>query len=124
MSDARQLLVDAARRHSLGGVALAIVRRGEPPAFECLGLADRASDRAIDTNTVFRIASISKTMTAIGLMQLRDKGLFELDDPVNKFLAELHDRTAIRWRGRHVPASADAHLGHRRGAQRVRSRSP
>jgi CubicO group peptidase (beta-lactamase class C family) len=87
MSDARQLLVDAARRHSLGGVALAIVRRGEPPAFECLGLADRASDRAIDTDTVFRIASISKTMTAIGLMQLRDKGLFELDDPVNKFLA-------------------------------------
>src|SRR5262245_4247333 len=89
MSDARQLLVEAARRHSLGGVGLAIVRKGEPPAFECLGLADRVSDTAIDTNTVFRIASISKTMTAIGVMQLRDQGLFELDDPVNKFLANI-----------------------------------
>jgi CubicO group peptidase (beta-lactamase class C family) len=89
MSDPRQLLVEAARRHSLGGVAVAIVRRGEPPALECLGLADRASDRSIDTDTVFHIASISKTMTAIGLMQLRDQGLFELDDPVNKFLANI-----------------------------------
>ena len=37
-------------------------------------------------DTVFRIASISKTMTAIGLMQLRDQGLFGLDDPVNTYL--------------------------------------
>src|SRR5262245_58551390 len=86
MTDTRTLLIEAARRHSLGGVAVAVVRKGEPPAFECLGLADAAENRAVDTDTVFRIASISKTMTAIGLMQLRDQGLFELDDPVNKFL--------------------------------------
>jgi CubicO group peptidase (beta-lactamase class C family) len=35
---------------------------------------------------VFRIASISKTLTAIGVMQLRDKGLFQLDDAVNNYL--------------------------------------
>ena len=87
MSETRTLLVEAARRHSLGGVAIAVVRKGEPAEFECLGLADRATNRVIDTATVFRIASISKTMTAIGLMQLRDQGLFDLDDPVNKFLA-------------------------------------
>src|SRR6476660_3423177 len=86
MTDTRSLLIEAARRYSLGGVAVAVVRKGEPPAFECLGLADRAENRPIDTDTVFRVASISKTMTAIGLMQLRDQGLFELDDPVNKFL--------------------------------------
>ncbi len=124
MSETRTLLVEAARRHSLGGVAVAVVRKGEPPAFECLGLADRATNRAIDTDTVFRIASISKTMTAIGLMQLRDQGLFELDDPVNKFLAALHDRAAGRRRGRDVPASAHAHGGHRRGPASVRPRAP
>jgi CubicO group peptidase (beta-lactamase class C family) len=86
MTDTRALLVEAARRHSLGGVAVAVVRKGEPPAFECLGLADRDTNRVVDTDTVFRIASVSKTMTAVGLMQLRDQGLFELDDPVNKFL--------------------------------------
>jgi CubicO group peptidase (beta-lactamase class C family) len=86
MTDARKLLIEAARRQSLGGVAVAVVRKGEPPDFEYLGLASRETNTPIDVDTVFRIASISKTMTAIGLMQLRDQGLFELDDPVNKFL--------------------------------------
>ena len=74
------------RRHGLGGAAVGVVRDNEPPTFECLGLADRKTGRSVDAGTVFRIASISKTMTAIGLMQLREQGLFELDDPVNKFL--------------------------------------
>jgi len=52
--------------------AVAIVRVGEPPTFECEGFADRPSARPIDPDTVFRIASISKTMTAIGVMQLRE----------------------------------------------------
>jgi CubicO group peptidase (beta-lactamase class C family) len=86
MLDARRLLVDSVRRHGLGGAAIAVVREGERPLFECAGLADRATKRLVDPNTVFRIASISKTMTAIGVMQLRDRGLLDLDEPVNKYL--------------------------------------
>ena len=86
MFDARSLLVAAMRRHGLGGAAVAIVREGERPTFECVGLADRKTNRSVDPDTVFRIASISKTMTAIGLMQLRDRGLVELDEPVNTYL--------------------------------------
>ena len=86
MFDVRGLLVAAMRRHGLGGAAVAIVREGEPPAFECVGLADRNTNRPVDPDTVFRIASISKTMTAIGVMQLRDRGLLDLDEPVNKYL--------------------------------------
>src|SRR5439155_10787268 len=56
------------------------------PLFECVGLADRDTNALVDPDTGFRIASISKTMTAIGVMQLRDQHLFELDDPVNKYL--------------------------------------
>jgi len=37
-------------------------------------------------NTIFQIASITKTFTATAIMQLRDKGLFSLDDDVNNFL--------------------------------------
>jgi len=86
MGDTRSPLVEAMRRHGLGGAAVAIVRHGHRPDFECLGLADRDTNTSVDPNTVFRIASISKTMTAIGLMQLRDRGLVELDDPVKKYL--------------------------------------
>ncbi|MBO0729459.1 MAG: beta-lactamase family protein, partial [Acidimicrobiaceae bacterium] len=52
----------------------------------CLGLADQSSSREITHDTVFRIASISKTLTALGLMQLYENGLFELDNPVNNYL--------------------------------------
>ena len=86
MFDVRGLLVGAMRRHGLGGAAVAIVREGEQPVFECAGLADRDTKRLVDPDTVFRIASISKTMTAIGVMQLRDRGLLDLDEPVNKYL--------------------------------------
>ena len=77
------------RRHGLGGGALAVVSRDDEPDFECAGLADAKTARPIDTDTVFRIASISKTMTAIGIMQLRDRGLLDLDDPVNKHLSTI-----------------------------------
>lgn len=83
MTNLRSLVIDSSRRHGLGGVAVAVVTKGEPPTIECLGLADHTRSRPVAENTVFRIASISKTLTAIGLMQLRDEGLFQLDDAVN-----------------------------------------
>jgi CubicO group peptidase (beta-lactamase class C family) len=89
MDDPRRLVVDASRRHGLGGVAVGIVGAGARRVIECVGVADRASGRAVDAGTVFRIASISKTLTAIGVMQLRDAGLLELDKPVNDYLRRI-----------------------------------
>lgn len=89
MEDLRRLVIEAGRRHGLGGVAVAVVRDNEPPVAECIGLADHLSGRPIDHDTVFRIASISKTLTAIGVMQLRDEGLFALDQPVNNYLKSI-----------------------------------
>jgi CubicO group peptidase (beta-lactamase class C family) len=67
------------------GAGMAVVRPGEAPQFECIGVADR-SNRVVAPETVFRIASISKTMTAIGVLQLRDAGHVDLDEPVNRYL--------------------------------------
>ncbi|MGE5199591.1 MAG: serine hydrolase domain-containing protein [Rhodospirillaceae bacterium] len=53
------------------------------------GLADLASQRPVDADTIFHWASITKTFTAIAIMQLRDRGLLSLDDPVVKYLPEL-----------------------------------
>ncbi|MBO0731769.1 MAG: serine hydrolase, partial [Acidimicrobiaceae bacterium] len=66
MADVRRTVIEAARRHGLGGVAVAVIRRGEPVSTACLGLADQSSSREITHDTVFRIASISKTLTALG----------------------------------------------------------
>src|SRR3954447_25361395 len=86
MDEIRSLLVAAAERSGLMGAAIAVVRPGELPEFECIGVADRASNRPVAPQTVFRIASISKTMTGIGLLQLRDEGRLDFDEPVNRYL--------------------------------------
>jgi CubicO group peptidase (beta-lactamase class C family) len=54
-----------------------------------VGFADLASKRPVDADTIFHWASITKTMTAIAIMQLRDRGLLSLDDPIVKYIPEL-----------------------------------
>ena len=53
------------------------------------GFADLRSRRPVDADTIFHWASITKTFTAVAIMQLRDRGLLALDDPIVKYLPEL-----------------------------------
>ena len=47
--------------------------------------------RPVDEETIFHWASITKTFTGIAIMQLRDRGLLSLDDPVIKYVPELRE---------------------------------
>jgi len=53
------------------------------------GFADVDLCRIVDKNTIYHWASITKTFTAIAIMQLRDRGLLDLDDPVIDVIPEL-----------------------------------
>jgi CubicO group peptidase (beta-lactamase class C family) len=68
------------------GLAAGVVRQGGLTAFRAHGLADLESGTSVTADTVFRIASITKTMTAIAVMQLREQGLVDLDAPANDYL--------------------------------------
>ena len=76
-------------RFDVGGypsLAAAVVQ-GDRIAFAAVhGFADRASSRRATRATLYRIGSVSKVFTATLLVQLRDKGLVRLDDPVSKYL--------------------------------------
>ncbi|MFN2488926.1 MAG: serine hydrolase domain-containing protein [Actinomycetota bacterium] len=52
------------------------------------GFVETASDRAPDEDTLYRIASITKTFTATAIMQLRDEGKLDLDDPLVQHIPE------------------------------------
>ena len=73
-------------RHPAVGLALGVIRNGRLDFFDPRGVRDVASQAPIDEDTVFRVASISKTFTAIAVMQLWEKGLIDLDAPVNGYL--------------------------------------
>jgi CubicO group peptidase (beta-lactamase class C family) len=81
--------IETFNEKTLAGLALAIVRDGRLERFIGLGLADIDTDRPVEPETVFRIGSISKTMTAIGVLQLVEEGKLGLDDPVNNHLRKL-----------------------------------
>ena len=73
-------------RHPSVGLALGVVRNGALEFFHGHGFADIASRTPITEDTVFRIASITKTFTAIAVMQLWEQGLVDLDAPANDYL--------------------------------------
>jgi CubicO group peptidase (beta-lactamase class C family) len=68
------------------GLALGVVRDGRLAYFYGHGFADIATHRPVTEDTVFRIASVTKTVTAIAVMQLWEQGLIDLDAPANDYL--------------------------------------
>lgn len=69
------------------GLAVGVVRNGALEFFHGHGLADIASDTPVTVKTVFRVGSVSKTFTAIAVMQLWEQGLVDLDAPANDYLS-------------------------------------
>lgn len=76
-------------RHAIVGSSVAFVERGAITAREHFGWRDKVAKLPVDDNTIFHWASITKTFTAIGIVQLRDRGLISLDDPIVKYVPEL-----------------------------------
>ena len=71
-----------------GGGAVLVVD-GRVVAHHERGVADRATGDRVDENTLFHYGSITKTLTAIAIMQLRDRGKLSLDDPITRWVPEL-----------------------------------
>lgn len=77
------------RQHGVVGGGFALVRgKGEA---ETLAFGEARADihRAVDDATAYNWASITKTMTAIAILQLRDRGKLSLDDPAVRYVPEL-----------------------------------
>ncbi|HEU5041136.1 MAG TPA: serine hydrolase domain-containing protein [Gemmatimonadales bacterium] len=72
----------------VGGSAL-LVRGGRVVGRHHYGQADRLSGRAVGDSTLYHWASVTKTLTAVAVLQLRDRGLLSLDDPVTRWVPEL-----------------------------------
>jgi CubicO group peptidase (beta-lactamase class C family) len=83
---ADDLIVAAMNERTAPGLGAGIVKGSETVYAKGFGLADVERGSPVTPKTVFRIGSITKTMTAIGLMRLWERGEFDLDDPVNDYL--------------------------------------
>jgi len=75
-----------AAQHDLPGLAAGIVRDGRLVHSVRLGMADREAARYVGPGTAFRIASMTKNLTALGVLALRDRGALELDAPLSRYV--------------------------------------
>jgi D-alanyl-D-alanine carboxypeptidase len=93
----------------LAGALRSAVDQGAPGAFARIddngrtyraarGVADRSTRRALTTDDRFRVGSVTKTFSAVVLLQLADEGRLALDAPVNRYLPKLlpDDRITVR----------------------------
>ena len=78
----------AAREH-IPGAAWGIVIDGKLAHVSAAGVRDVATRAPVDTNSVFRIASMTKSFTAASILMLRDEGKLSLNDPAEKWVPEL-----------------------------------
>ena len=73
----------------VAGGSLVVIREGKLIAEEHYGLAHIEKKQPANAATIYHWASNTKPFTGIAIMQLRDRGLLKLDDPVTKYLPEL-----------------------------------
>jgi len=71
------------------GASVALLHDGRVVAHHEHGFANRARGLPVTERTIFHYGSITKTLTAIAIMQLRDRGLLTLDDPITRYVPEL-----------------------------------
>ena len=75
-------------RQLVPGVVTLVARRGRVVHFDAVGWRDVETKAAMTTDTIFRIASMTKPIASVALMMLYEEGHFLLSDPVSKFLPE------------------------------------
>jgi len=72
----------------LVGVSALVWQDGREAYFGAFGMADREQGRPMARDTLVQIFSMTKPVTGVALMQLYERGLFQLDDPLEKYLPE------------------------------------
>src|SRR4051812_18139766 len=78
------------------GAAVAVVRDGKALLVKGFGLADVEKGTPITSATVFRLASVTKSFTAIAVLQLVESGKLKLSDPVSQYVPDFANADKIR----------------------------
>jgi D-alanyl-D-alanine carboxypeptidase len=77
-----QKITQFIQKYNIPGLSIAIAKQGEIVFSKGYGFADFKNKASVNENHLFRIASISKPITSVAIMQLREQGKLNLDDKV------------------------------------------
>ncbi|MBA1333374.1 beta-lactamase, partial [Candidatus Endoriftia persephone str. Guaymas] len=110
-SEALKLINGMLEEEMIPGVSIALVDRSGPLWVEGFGYADQPTMRPVQADTVFRVGSLTKPLTALAVMQLQEAGRIDLDQP----FTEQFEGFSIRSRGPVQSFTPRQMLSHRSG---------
>jgi CubicO group peptidase (beta-lactamase class C family) len=90
-----KLMEDYAKKKKIPGISFGIVVDNELVVSSSTGIINIDSKSPAKTSSSFRIASMTKSFTAMGILKLRDEGKLSLEDPVSKFIPEMNGITYL-----------------------------
>ncbi|MBR2923897.1 MAG: beta-lactamase family protein [Clostridia bacterium] len=97
----------AVANHEAAGLSVLVRKDGEEVFYASAGLANIEKQQPIQRNSIFRLYSQSKPVTAVAVMLLAERGIIDLMDPVEKFLPGFRNQKVITEKGL-VPAARSA----------------
>jgi CubicO group peptidase (beta-lactamase class C family) len=75
----------------IAGCQVAVARHGQLGYFRSFGCRDAERGLPVDDDTIWRIYSMTKPITGVAMMSLYERGLYQLSDPVTRFIPEWRD---------------------------------
>ena len=92
------------------GAVTVVARKGKVVHFEAHGLADVEANKPMQTDTLFRLASMTKPLTAVSMLMLVEEGRLVISDPVSKFIPEYKSPKVAVWNLPNDQTGAGLHL--------------
>jgi CubicO group peptidase (beta-lactamase class C family) len=86
-----KMCTEAIANDDLPGIVALVARKGKVVFHEAYGMSDVESNQKMRKESIFRIASQTKAITATAVMILWEEGKFQLDDPISKYIPEFED---------------------------------
>ncbi|MFP5321022.1 MAG: serine hydrolase domain-containing protein [Acidimicrobiia bacterium] len=77
----------------IAGAQVAVLRHGSLGYFESFGQRDREREQPVTEDTIWRWYSMTKPVTGVALLTLYERGHFQLDDPIHRWIPEWRDMT-------------------------------
>lgn len=92
------------------GAVTVVARKGKVVHFETHGMADVEEKKAMNRDTLFVLASMTKPVTAVSILMLLEEGKLVLSDPISKFIPEFKNAHVAVWNLPNDSAGAGLHL--------------
>jgi CubicO group peptidase (beta-lactamase class C family)/ketosteroid isomerase-like protein len=95
LRQATEMLTRFVAEGKIAGAVGAVARKGKLAYLEAVGFQDLETRTPMAPRSLFRIYSMTKSITAVAVMMLHEEGRFSLTDPVSKYLPEFKSVTVF-----------------------------